>query len=97
MASLIMPFVPREDLQAPYEMLTDFLERLWEWWDENAKFRERIGELIERVGMRVLLKDMGIKAVPQMVTEPRSNPYYFWWPEDLGLAPKEKDAEEDDD
>lgn len=95
MSSVVIPFISRDKLTPLSDELTEFIEGVWEWWDENAKFRERIGELIERVGLRVFLKDMGIKPVPQMVKEPRSNPYYFWWPEEVGLEPTSK--EEDDD
>jgi len=24
-----------------------------------------------------------MSAIPQMVNEPRANPYYFWWPEEV--------------
>ena len=94
MSSVIIPFMPREKLNPVSDELTDFIENTWEWWDENGKFRERIGELIERVGLRVYLKEMGIKPLPQMVSEPRSNPYFFWWPEEVGKEPAVK--EEDD-
>jgi sulfite reductase alpha subunit len=94
MSSVIIPFMPREKMTPVSDELAEFIENTWEFWDENAKFRERIGEMIERIGLRVYLKGMGIKAIPQMVKEPRSNPYFFWWPEELGL---ESNEEEDDD
>lgn len=80
MCWVIKPFMKME---APYTELKEFAEQLWDWWDENGKMRERLGELIDRVGMRVFLKAMGIKAIPQMVKYPRPNPYYFWWPEEV--------------
>lgn len=83
LSSVVIPFIPAKDLQPPYDFLTDFLERMWEWWDENGKFRERIGELLDRVGMRMFLKDMGIEPVPQMIKQPRTNPFVFWWPEEV--------------
>ena len=88
LSSLIIPFVEEKDLQPPYAMISDLMERIWEWWDENGRMRERCGELIDRVGMRVFLKEIGLKPIPQMVSEPRSNPYYFWWPEELVIEPK---------
>jgi sulfite reductase alpha subunit len=72
MCWVIKPFM---EMKEPYDELKEFAEEAWDWWDENGKMRERIGELINRVGMRVFLKEMGIKAIPQMVKEPRSNPY----------------------
>jgi len=80
MSWVIVPFMKMEP---PYEELTDLLERIWEWWDENAKMRERMGELINRLGMREFLKVAELPAVPQMVKHPRENPFYFWDPEDV--------------
>jgi dissimilatory sulfite reductase alpha subunit len=80
MCWVIKPFM---EMNAPYDELKEFAEEAWDWWDENGKMRERIGELINRVGMRVFLKEMGIKAIPQMVKFPRPNPYFFWWPEEV--------------
>lgn len=77
---VIVPFMPMEP---PYAELKDLLERIWEWWDENARMRERIGELVRRLGMRSFLKATGLPPVPQMVFRPRANPYYFWDPEEV--------------
>ena len=54
------------------------LEAIWEWWDEEGKFRERVGELIWRVGMQEFLKVIGQKADVRMVYAPRNNPFIFW-------------------
>ncbi|MFH1754847.1 MAG: dissimilatory-type sulfite reductase subunit alpha [Candidatus Latescibacterota bacterium] len=83
LSSVVIPFIELEKLQPPYEWLFDFMERLWEWWDENGKFRERIGEMIDRVGMRSLLKAMDIEPIPQMISEPRTNPFVFWNQEEV--------------
>ena len=80
MCWVIKPFIK---LEKPYDELKQHLEKVWEWWDENGKMRERLGELIDRVGMRVFLRAMDIKPIPQMVRYPRPNPYYFWWPEEV--------------
>jgi len=56
--------------------------------DEHGKSRERLGELIKRVGMRVFLRAVGLPPVPQMVKAPRSNPYVFFWPEDIKTTAK---------
>jgi dissimilatory sulfite reductase alpha subunit len=77
---VIVPFIK---LEPPYTELKDLIERIQDWWDENGKSRERLGELIKRVGMRVFLRAVGLPAVPQMVKAPRSNPYVFFWPEDI--------------
>jgi len=80
LASVIVPFVKFEP---PYEDFIELARNIQDWWDENAKFRERIGELVKRVGLRTFLKEMGMDALPQMVNEPRANPYFFWWPEEV--------------
>ena len=80
MSWVMIPFL---EMKSPYQEIKDLAEKVWDWWDENGKMRERLGELIERVGMRVFLKAMGIKPIPQMIQTPRANPYYFWWPEEV--------------
>ena len=77
LATVIVPFMK---LTEPYTELIDLSRNIHDWWDESAKFRERIGEMVKRVGIRTFLKDMGMDPVPQMVLAPRANPYYFWWP-----------------
>jgi sulfite reductase alpha subunit len=39
--------------------------------------------LIKRQGFQKLLEMTNIKAVPQHVSEPRSNPYIFWKEEEV--------------
>ncbi len=79
MGWVIIPFMK---LEPPYEELKEFLEKCWEWWDENGKTRERIGELILRMGMRNFLRAIEVEPIPQMVLAPRANPFFFWWPEE---------------
>ena len=51
---------------------------MWEWWDENGKNRERIGELIQRLGLRDFLEVIGREPDPRMIKTPRYNPYIFF-------------------
>ena len=78
---VLVPFIK---VEPPYTEIKDLLAKLWDWWDENARTRERIGELIDRVGMGNFLKAVGLPPVPQMVSRPRANPYFFWDPAELG-------------
>jgi len=80
MGWVIVPFMK---VEPPYTELKELMEKIWDWWDENARMRERVGELIRRLGMRNFLKAVGLKPVPQMVFRPRANPYYFWDPEEV--------------
>ena len=75
LSSVIIPFMK---MDPPYTEVKELLRKIWDWWDENGKPRERVGELIEKVGMRVFLKAVGLKPAPQMINRPRSNPYVFF-------------------
>jgi len=80
MSWVIVPFMK---IEPPYEELFELVDRIWEFWDEHGKNRERIGELIERMGFPVFLKEVGLKPHPAMVKEPRRDPFFFWSEEDI--------------
>ena len=82
-ALLSWVLVPFMKLEPPYDELKDLITRIVDWWSDNGKSRERVGELIKRVGMRTFLRAVGLQAAPQMVKAPRTNPYVFFWPEDI--------------
>ncbi|MGE5250389.1 MAG: dissimilatory-type sulfite reductase subunit alpha [Bacteroidota bacterium] len=82
-ALLSWVIVPFMKVEPPYTEVKDLIRRIWEWWDENGKMRERLGELINRLGMRAFLKAVDLPPVPQMIRAPRANPYYFWDPEEV--------------
>ena len=75
LSSVLVPFVPADEL---FDTVKELVSRCWEFWDEYGKNRERIGELIQRVGMGNFLDAIGLDPVPQMVTAPRDNPYVFY-------------------
>ncbi|MFH2090957.1 MAG: dissimilatory-type sulfite reductase subunit alpha [Pseudomonadota bacterium] len=92
MGSLLVPFIevnPDND----YEAITEVIENVWDWWMEEGKNRERLGELIMRQGFQKLLEVTGIEAAPQHVAYPRTNPYIFW-KEDEVPGGWERDVEE---
>jgi len=70
--------VPFMKMEPPYDELKQLVRKIWDWWDENGRTRERVGELIERMGMGPFLSAIGLEPAPQMVFRPRSNPYDFW-------------------
>jgi sulfite reductase alpha subunit len=81
MSTLIVPFIK---VEPPYDEIKEtVIEPIWDWWMEEGKNRERLGELMKRQGMQKLLEVTGFKAIPQMVQEPRSNPYVFWKEEEV--------------
>jgi sulfite reductase alpha subunit len=77
-AKLSWVLIPFIKLEPPYSEIKDLLLKIWDWWDEHGRTRERVAELIQRVGLRTFLRAVGIKPVPQMVYQPRSNPYVFF-------------------
>jgi sulfite reductase alpha subunit len=80
MGSLLVPFIKVED---PYDEIKEVIEAIWEWWMEEGKNRERLGELIKRQGLAKAIAAIGATPVPQHVMEPRHNPYIFWKEEDV--------------
>ncbi len=77
MGSLLVPFVEvnKED---GYAAIKEVIEAIWDWWMEEGKNRERLGELMKRQGFQKLLEAVNMKPLPQHVQEPRHNPYIFW-------------------
>lgn len=81
-ATLVVPFV-EVSAENDFEGLVDMIEKVWDWWMEVGKNRERVGETMQRIGLPNFLKAMEIQALPQHVKEPRSNPYVFWSAEEV--------------
>lgn len=75
MSTLTVPFMK---VEKPYQEVKDLVEKVWDWWMEEGKNRERLGELIQRVSWQEFLKIVELDADPRMIDEPRSNPYIFW-------------------
>jgi sulfite reductase alpha subunit len=75
MSWVIVPFMKMEE---PFDELKELVANITEWWSEHGKNRERVGELIMRMGMRNFLEGVGLPPVPQSVRTPRANPFFFW-------------------
>lgn len=75
LSSVLIPFVPEDEL---LDTLKELISRVWEFWDEHGMNRERIGELIQRVGMANFLDAIGLEPRPEMISAPRDNPYIFF-------------------
>ncbi|MBI5527451.1 MAG: dissimilatory-type sulfite reductase subunit alpha [Deltaproteobacteria bacterium] len=75
LSAVMVPFLK---LEAPYSDLKELIGAMWELWGEHGKNRERIGEFIQRVGLGNFLEQIGLEPVPEMVTQPRTNPYIFY-------------------
>jgi len=77
---VLVPFMKAE---APYTEIKDLFVRITEFLADHGKNRERVGELIERLGLPAFLEGIGLKPLPQMVQAPRANPYIFWKEEEV--------------
>jgi sulfite reductase alpha subunit len=75
LSSLLVPFIKVEE---PFDELKELIENIWDWWMEEGKNRERLGETMRRMGFQKLLEVTGIEADARHVQEPRHNPYIFW-------------------
>ena len=84
LSSVLIPFY---EMKAPYEDLREVIEEIWEVWGEHGKNRERVGEFIQRIGLGNFLEQIGLEPRPEMVIQPRTNPYIFF----------ELDEDEDED
>jgi len=77
---VIVPFMKMEP---PFTEFKDLVRKILDWWDENAKPRERIGEVIEMKGMRSFLEYIGVPPHPAQIKMPRKDPFFFFKPKDF--------------
>ncbi len=73
--TVIVPFMKMEtdeDIAAFISLSQSIID----WWTDNGFEHERVGETIERVGLKHFLDGVGLPVSVDMVTKPRSNPYY---------------------
>ncbi len=75
LSSVLVPFMKMEP---PYDELKDLVERIWDFWGEHGKNRERCGELMQRVGLGNFLEAIEVEPIPEMIAYPRENPYVFY-------------------
>jgi len=90
LSSVLVPFM-KIDPEDEYEELKDLVERIWDFWGEYGKNRERVGELMQRVGLGNFLEAIEVEPIPEMVAHPRENPYVFY--EDYYEEEDEEDGE----
>jgi len=87
LACVVVPFMKMEivkdedgevDIDESYEELKELTEKIWDWWGENGKNRERVGELIQRMGYGAFLEACELEPDPRMISAPRDNPYIYY-------------------
>ena len=74
MGTVIHPFLKLET-EDDYEEFEEFAGEVIDFFAENALEHERTGEMIERIGLVNFLEGVGVEVDPNMITNPRSNPY----------------------
>jgi sulfite reductase, dissimilatory-type alpha subunit len=81
MGSLLVPFI---EVNSPYDEIKDIIEKIWDWWMEDGKNRERLGETMRRLSFQRLLEVTELAPLPVHVQEPRHNPYIFFKQDEVG-------------
>lgn len=74
MGTVVVPFMKLET-DEDYARLEEIAENTIDFFAENALEHERTGEMIERIGLVNFLEGIGLEVDPNMVTNPRTNPY----------------------
>lgn len=75
LSSVLVPFIKMEP---PYTEIKELASKIVEYWTEEGKNRERIGEFIQRIGLGNFIEEIGLEPIPEMVSFPRDNPYVFY-------------------
>jgi len=74
LGSVIVPFKKLET-EEDFESLVELGEECIEFFAENALEHERIGEMIDRIGLVNFLEGVGLEVDPNMVSHPRTSSY----------------------
>ncbi len=93
MGTVVIPFM-KLDTDEAMDELVDLGQRIIDFFAENALEHERTGEMIERIGLVNFLDAMGIDVDPNMVSNPRMNPYVRTdgWDEEVAKIKAKKQA-----
>jgi sulfite reductase alpha subunit len=75
MGTVIVPFHKLET-EEDYEWLEELATEILDFFAENALEHERTGEMIERIGLTNFLEGVGLEIDPNMISQPRMNPYF---------------------
>jgi sulfite reductase alpha subunit len=74
MGTVVVPFMKLKT-DEDYEKLVDLARSTIDFFAENALEHERTGEMIERIGLVNFLEGIELDIDPNMVGNPRTNPY----------------------
>ncbi len=74
MGTVVVPFTKLES-EEDYSKLKELAENTIDFWAENGLEHERIGEMIERIGLVNFLEGIGVEVDPNMIAHPRESSY----------------------
>ncbi len=74
LGTVVVPFMKLEN-DEDYQKLVELGQNIIDFFAENALEHERIGEMIERIGLVNFLEGVGLDLDPNMIRHPRTNPY----------------------
>ncbi|MEW7978296.1 MAG: dissimilatory-type sulfite reductase subunit alpha [gamma proteobacterium symbiont of Phacoides pectinatus] len=74
MGTVIVPFMKMDGAE-DHERLEELATEILDFFAENALEHERTGEMIERIGLVNFLEGVGLEVDPNMINNPRTNPY----------------------
>src|SRR4030066_47562 len=75
MGTVVIPFMKMES-DEDFEKLNELSRNIIDFFAENALEHERTGEMIERIGLANFLEGLDIPVDPNMISQPRANPYF---------------------
>lgn len=89
MGTVIVPFMKLES-DEDFEDLGALARDIIDFFADNALEHERTGEMIDRIGLVNFLEGIGRPVDPNMIIEPRSNPYIRTdgWDEEVAKVKK---------
>lgn len=74
MGTVVVPFM-KLDTEEDFEAITELAEKTIDFFAENALEHERLGEMIERIGLVNFLEGIELEIDPNMIMEPRQSSY----------------------
>lgn len=81
---VVFPFV--KAVPPDYKELVQAYDKICDVYDENGRKKERIGDMIQRLGFDHYLDLCGVDATTMHFSSPRRNTFYHWTSEELGGA-----------
>ncbi|MFA7387661.1 MAG: dissimilatory-type sulfite reductase subunit alpha [Thiohalobacteraceae bacterium] len=73
LGSVLIPFM-KLDTEEDRNKLVELGQNIIDFWAENGLEHERLGEMIERIGLSVFLEGIEVPIDPAMINHPRTNP-----------------------